>query len=198
MYRYRSLEPRLEAKITRAYRRAPRIDPGLERAALRENAVALGLPDGSVDAVVSSPPYFGALDYARDNRLRLWFLGVEDYRELEAELTSSDRVYVEQMSACLRELHRVLRPGAACVLVLGEVRRSGRSRDTAAVIADLAAAEGRFRAEAIVDDEIPDERRSRRRTRTTRRERVLVLRRSGSVRPTPRGAGLGRERPEGC
>lgn len=179
MYAYRSVAPRLAAKVHRAYRRAPAIDPGLRRTVLRENAMALSLPAESVDAIVSSPPYFGALDYGRDNRLRLWFLGVEDYRELEQGLTSNERVYVDQMSACLRELHRVLRRGRLCALVLGDVRRSDRSRDTASVIADLAAEGGRFRVEGTVDDEIPDIRRSRRRTRTTKRDRILILRRLG-------------------
>jgi len=179
MYAYRAVAPRLEAKVERAYRRARPIDPSLRRVVLRENAMALSLPDESVDAIVSSPPYFGALDYARDNRLRLWFLGIDDYRDLEQELTSNDRVYVDQMSACLRELRRVLRRGRLCALVLGDVRRNDGSRDTAAVIADLAGEGDRFRVEGIVDDEIPDIRRSRRRTRTTKRDRVLILRRSG-------------------
>ncbi|KPJ63716.1 hypothetical protein AMK68_03295 [candidate division KD3-62 bacterium DG_56] len=179
MYAYRPVAPRLEAKVERAYRRAPSIDPTLRRVVMRENAMALSLPDESVDAIVSSPPYLGALDYARDNRLRLWFLGVEDYRELEQELTSNERVYVEQMSACVRELHRVLRAGRLCALVLGEVRRSDRIWDTSSIIAELAGEGGRFRVERIVDDEIPDIRRSRRRTRTTKHDRVLILRRLG-------------------
>jgi DNA modification methylase len=45
-----------------------------------EDAGILKLPENSIDAVISSPPYMNALDYGRDNRLRLWFLGVTDYK----------------------------------------------------------------------------------------------------------------------
>jgi len=39
-------------------------------------------PVESIDAVITSPPYMDALDYARDNRLRLWFLGINDYKQI--------------------------------------------------------------------------------------------------------------------
>jgi len=139
----------------------------------------MSLPIGSetVEAIISSPPYFGALDYARDNRLRLWFLGCEDWKELDASLTANTRVYLPQMAACLEEMYRVLKRGGSCVLVLGDVEREGETRRTAEILADLAAAgtRGRLRVDFIYDDRIPDERRSRRRTRTTKFERILVM-----------------------
>jgi DNA modification methylase len=54
----------------------------------------LPIDDEVVDTIISSPPYFGALDYARDNRLRLWFLGCEDWKELDASMTAKTRVYI--------------------------------------------------------------------------------------------------------
>ena len=81
------------------------------------------IDDGIVDAIISSPPYFGALDYARDNRLRLWFLGCEDWKELDNSLTSKSKIYIPQMSDCLKEMDRVLKPGGYCALVLGDVER---------------------------------------------------------------------------
>ncbi|MEW6668070.1 MAG: DNA methyltransferase [Thermodesulfobacteriota bacterium] len=180
MYRYRDLRSRLFAKVERAYRRHIPIGPTIRRQALCCNAMSLPLEEGSVDAVISSPPYFGALDYARDNRLRLWFLGVHDHKDLEQALTANDKVYVPEMRQCLVEFARVLRPGAPCVLVLGDVSRNGRHHRTADTISRLAseAGDGRlFQKESMVDDSIPDERRSRRRTKTTLVERILTLRR---------------------
>jgi SAM-dependent methyltransferase len=179
MYAYRALRPRLLAKIHRAYRRAfagkdwSRDDYRV----LCENSMKLSLKTGSVDLILSSPPYFGALDYARDNRLRLWFLGCPDWRELDRSLTASDQVYVPQMKQCLQEMNRVLKPGKYCVLVLGDVERNGRSRRTAEMIGELAESEtgGALRVQALVSDEIPDIRRSRRMTRTTKIEKILVL-----------------------
>jgi len=180
MYAYRAMRPRLLAKVRRAYRRPmlPANWESRECQVWQVNSMALPIRDGSVDAIVSSPPYFGALDYARDNRLRLWFLGCADWKTLDASLTANAKVYVPQMSVCLQEMHRVLKPGAHCVLVLGDVERDGQTRRTAEILADLAAqvTSGGLNTETICDDRIPDERRSRRRTRTTKFERVLVMR----------------------
>ncbi len=182
MYAYRDLRSRLLAKVKRAYRR-PMLPPAWEQRRYlvwQTNSVRLPVVDDSVDAIISSPPYFGALDYARDNRLRLWFLGCGDWKELDASLTASNRVYVPQMAACLREMNRVLRPGKYCVLVLGDYERDGETLRTAELLSDLGAdvSAGRLITETIYDDRIPDERRSRRRTRTTKFERILVMRKN--------------------
>jgi DNA modification methylase len=139
--------------------------------------MSLPIGDETVDAIISSPPYYGALDYARDNRLRLWFLGCEDWKELDASLTANDKVYTSQISTCLKEMERVLKPGSYCILVLGDVERDGKSRRTAEVLANLAieVTQNRFVVDTIYDDRIPDERRSRRQTRTTKFERILVM-----------------------
>lgn len=78
-YEYRAVEPRLLAKIHRVYRRFPKINENLIRVCRFEDAAKLSLEPESVDAIITSPPYMNALDYARDNRLRLWFLGVTQH-----------------------------------------------------------------------------------------------------------------------
>jgi SAM-dependent methyltransferase len=178
MYAYRDVRSRFLAKVRRAYRRHSPVDASLNWQVLQENAMHLSLPDQSVDAIVSSPPYFGALDYGRDNRLRLWFLGVEDYKEVEKQLTSKDRVYVPQMTEVVKEMYRLLKPGKAAVLVLGDYKRNGKVADSAQTIAEIAQhiLPDKLVAEQIVDDPIPDDRRTRRKTRTTSKDRILVLR----------------------
>jgi SAM-dependent methyltransferase len=178
MYAYRDVRSRFLAKVRRAYRRHSPIDASLTWQVLRENAMHLSLPDASVDAIISSPPYFGALDYGRDNRLRLWFLGVQNYKEVERQLTSSDKVYVPQMTEVVKEMYRLLKAGKVAVLVLGDYQRNGNIADSAQTIAGIAAEllPRRLVTEQIVDDAIPDERRARRKTRTTMKDRILVLR----------------------
>jgi SAM-dependent methyltransferase len=180
MYKYRDLRSRIVAKVERAYR-PPTLPLDWEQRRYRvwkANSMALPIQDRAVDAIISSPPYYGALDYARDNRLRLWFLGCEDWKELDSQLTASSQVYEEQMSVCLREMHRVLKPGKACILVLGDVERDGKTRRTAEVLAEMASrvTNSGLVAERIYDDRIPDIRRSRRNTRTTNFERIVVMR----------------------
>ena len=182
MYVYRDLRSRLTAKVKRAYRRhmLPAKWEQRQYQVWQTNSMSLPIENRAVDAIISSPPYFGALDYARDNRLRLWFLGCEDWKKLDNSLTANSKVYLPQMSKCLEEMDRVLKPGGYCVLVLGDVERDGQTRRTAEVLADLAAqvSDQRFTAENIYDDHIPDERRSRRQTKTTKFERILVMRKS--------------------
>ncbi len=186
MYAYRDLRSRLLAKVERAFVRAPKMELFFrtQRRVFQENAMALPLQAREVDAIISSPPYFGALDYGRDNRLRLWFLGVEDYKVLEKSLTADDGVYLPQMRRCLQEMMRVLRPDGYCVLILGDVHRNGRTKKTAEIVCESAThiqmreKDGwmySFKTYAIVTDEIPDDRRSRRNTKTTKNERILIL-----------------------
>jgi hypothetical protein len=84
------------------------------------------------------------------------------------------------MRECLRETNRVLKPGKYCVLVLGDVERNGKSRRTAELVGELAESEslGSLRVQELVNDEIPDIRRSRRMTRTTKVEKILVLKKA--------------------
>jgi RMKL-like, methyltransferase domain len=182
MYTYRDLASRLVAKVRRAYRRSMLSESWDKRDYMvwQTNAMSLPIPDESVDSVISSPPYFGALDYARDNRLRLWFLGCSDWKELDRTLTASTKVYIPQMSLCFEELNRVLKLGSYCVLVLGDVEREGETKHTAEILASLATrvTNKSLRLETIYDDYIPDIRRSRRKTRTTKFERILVMRKS--------------------
>jgi SAM-dependent methyltransferase len=181
MYAYRNLRSRLIAKVRRAYNRPmlPLDWESRQYEVWMTNSMILPIGDKTVDVIISSPPYFGALDYARDNRLRLWFLGCDDWKLLDASLTANSKIYLPQMSECLKEMHRVLKQGGRCVLVLGDVERNGQVRRTAEIMGDLArqvTGEG-FSVETIYDDVIPDERRSRRKTKTTRFDRILVMKR---------------------
>ena len=182
MYEYRDLRSRLIAKVKRAYRRAmlPVLWEDREYKVWQVNSMELPIKNKEVDTIISSPPYFGALDYARDNRLRLWFLGYHNWKELDATLTANKKVYLPQMSICIAEMHRVLKSGGYCVLVLGDVERDGKTHRTAEILADIAkvVTNNGFSIETIYDDVIPDERRSRRKTQTTKFERILVMQRS--------------------
>jgi ubiquinone/menaquinone biosynthesis C-methylase UbiE len=82
------------------------------------------------------------------------------------------------MSVCLGEMYRVLRPGGSCILVLGDVEREGQTKRTAEILAELAqeVTHTGFAVETIYDDFIPDDRRSRRKTKTTKFERILIMR----------------------
>ena len=91
----------------------------------------LGLPDDSVDAIVTSPPYIGMIDYTLANRLDfLWMnwpiaaalnseIGARRYRNRTAALAE----YLRAMHQACSEMHRVLKPGSFAALVVGASRR---------------------------------------------------------------------------
>lgn len=182
MYTYRDLRSRLFAKVKRVYRNPLLPTDWTERKyrVWQKNAMALPIGSASVDVIVSSPPYFGALDYARDNRLRLWFLGCKDWKELDASLTANQEVYLPQMKVCLQEMYRVLKLESYCVLVLGDVERNGTTQRTAEILAEVAvdSTHGGFVVDTIYNDRIPEKRRSRQGTQTTKFERILVMRKA--------------------
>ncbi|HVR36915.1 MAG TPA: class I SAM-dependent methyltransferase [Methylomirabilota bacterium] len=76
--------------------------------------------DGSVSLVVTSPPFLSVVNYAGDNWLRCWFLGV-DAKSIQLTNTSRLPVWQEAMTAVFRELRRVLKPGGRVAFEVGEV-----------------------------------------------------------------------------
>jgi len=93
------------------------------------NADARGpspLSDGSIDLVVTSPPYPNMTDYATSQRLSHYWLGSDPQDEIAAEIgarrkrssASAVEDYIEDMHKSLREVARVIRPrGYACFVM---------------------------------------------------------------------------------
>jgi hypothetical protein len=78
------------------------------------------LDDASVALVVTSPPFLNVVDYAADNWLRNWFLGIQAEKvqwENHARLPD----WQAKMHRVFRELHRLLRPGGHVAFEVGEV-----------------------------------------------------------------------------
>ena len=95
------------------------------------NATALPMANGSVDAVISHPPYVGSVPYAEYGALSLRWLGF-DPKQLDRQLTGGrrqSRDVVERFEygyrQMLQETYRVLRPGRHAFLMVGNpvVRR---------------------------------------------------------------------------
>jgi SAM-dependent methyltransferase len=97
------------------------------------DARSLALEAASVDAVVTSPPYAGTYDYADQHQLRLDFLGMRAERFAGAEIGArrdfkggsrdrrrASRAWQRDLAAALAEMGRVLRPGGAAAIVIGD------------------------------------------------------------------------------
>ena len=90
------------------------------------------IPDSSVSLVVTSPPFLDVVDYAGDNWLRCWFVGL-DPKSIEITAPKKIEVWKEAMTAVFRELRRVLKPGGHVAFEVGEVR-AGKVRLEEAVL----------------------------------------------------------------
>jgi len=86
----------------------------------------VGLQDGAVDAIVTSPPYSIALDYVKNDAHALEALGC-DLGGLRQRVIgvrgkgTRNRLsnYVADLKASFREMARVLKPGGRAVVVIG-------------------------------------------------------------------------------
>jgi hypothetical protein len=94
--------------------------------------------DDSVSLVVTSPPFLDVVDYKGDNWLRCWFnqidpesVAIWGYRSLDD--------WSAAMTACLKELHRVLKPGGWVAFEVGEVRKGSVSLEESVAICGRAA-----------------------------------------------------------
>ena len=97
-----------------------------------------GLADGSVDLIVTSPPFLDVVDYQGDNWLRCWFAGIDP-----ADVGIARHRDIASWEAFVRrgfeEFARVVRPGGFVAFEVGEVR-GGKvllERHVAAAIAGL-------------------------------------------------------------
>jgi hypothetical protein len=84
--------------------------------------------EGTFDAVVTSPPYPGLIDYHEQHRYAYELLGLEDLRGLElgaAECGTSRAAlgaYVDGVSTALANAASALRPGAPVLVVVNDRR----------------------------------------------------------------------------
>ena len=178
MYAYRELRPRLLAKVKRCYKRfvlptkpAP---AGFEQTAVQD----LFIP-GRFDAVITSPPYMNALDYGRDNRLRLWFIAPSLVNEVDNDVTQRRQAFTDAITSLAGKVERGLRARGYCIFVVGEeFKRSFDAHPSEAVVRIMREQAPSLRLKSVMADEIPDVRRTRRECKGVKTEHVLVFRRN--------------------
>lgn len=96
------------------------------------------LPAGSVALVVTSPPFLDIVDYATDNWLRCWFLGI-DSQSVKITVPKQLEVWSDVMTNVFRELHRLLKPGGHIAFEVGEVKHGKVKLEEAVISCGLTA-----------------------------------------------------------
>lgn len=177
MYEYRSVRDRLERKVRRALRRMPLLDRNIHRECHGKNAAQF-VPSGVIEAIITSPPYMRQLSYGRDNRLRLWFLGISNWQRLDQEVSPPEQQFLALMRSCFKRWQNALRPRRYCVLVLGDTWSRSYGMPLPEVVAEIAVHEiGGYELLCKYSEQIPAIRRVRRECRGSQSETVLVLQR---------------------
>ena len=78
------------------------------------------IPTGSVSLVVTSPPFLNVVQYADDNWLRCWFLGI-DPKSVKLTVPRKLENWRAAMTEVFHELHRLLKRGGHVAFEVGEV-----------------------------------------------------------------------------
>ncbi len=149
------------------------------------------LPEGSVDLIVTSPPYGNAMDYHLYHRFRLLWLGhdpiafgkleIGSHLKHQRESSGFDS-YFGDMIAALTGMARVLKNGRYAVLVIGDSVYGGETYDTAKLLEKKARALG-FDASLVIEREVHKTKRSFTLAgRRASKESMLILRKTD--RPT--------------
>jgi hypothetical protein len=121
------------------------------------------------------------LDYGRDNRLRLWFLGVEDSNALDHIISPRKEAFLRLMGLCFKKWHAVLKPNKYCILVVGDGSSEVEGANLPELISDIATKEVRGYTHILDHTEaIPNERRVRRGLTGSTSETIVILRNDSS------------------
>lgn len=177
LYERRELAPRMEKKVLRALSSPESLSVikaargAAKRASIEELRVRR-----QFDAIMTSPPYMNALDYVRDNRLRMWFLD-RNTTNYAPEPTDKREAFRSSVLGLAKRAVPRLRPGGTCVLVVGETitRRRQRQHPAELLLGWLEELAPSLKLQEVVEDEIPDVRRTRRKAQGTKKELFLVL-----------------------
>jgi hypothetical protein len=86
----------------------------------------------SVALVVTSPPFLNVVQYADDNWLRCWFLGINP-KGVKLTVPKKLEEWKAEMTKVFRELYRVLKPGGHVAFEVGEVH-GGKTKLEEAVL----------------------------------------------------------------
>lgn len=81
------------------------------------------IPDNCVNLIVTSPPFVDIVQYAQDNWMRCWFLGI-DSNNVEKNMAISKNIneWSSTMESVFEELKRVLVPGGHIAFEVGEIK----------------------------------------------------------------------------
>lgn len=175
MYEYRELKPRLMAKVKRAYKRFYGYPQNVSGVFEESSVDSIALPR-QFECIITSPPYMNALDYGRDNRLRLWFIDPVSAVSVDHNQSQQKKGFELVLGTLAEKIDTSLTNGGYAIFVVGdEISRSYVSHPSEVVVKIMLENSSFLRLENVFTDVIPDIRRSRRDYRGIKSEHFLVF-----------------------
>ena len=178
MYEYRNVYERLLKKVSRVYRSIPVLDFTKTREVLYGDSSTIKIKQQRISTIITSPPYMKSLTYARDNRLRLWFLGVNDWQSLDKMISPSSSAFFKMMEKCFDNWSKLQKVGDKCIIVVGDIKVNydNRKMSLTDVIVNLSTKY--YSLVKSYKDPIPEARKVVKGNSTIKRELILVLERN--------------------
>lgn len=178
LYEYRDLRTRLFAKIKRAFSRLSGFESIKninDRTVYCKPVEKLRLTS-KFDCLITSPPYMNALDYIRDNRLRLWFADEKKFSKIKKEPTAKKDSFEKMVTSLSLLLENKLSSKGHAILIVGENITKRPNFNLSQYLSSAIALKcPSMQLIEIIEDLIPDIRRSRRDCKGTKKEHILVF-----------------------
>jgi DNA modification methylase len=175
MYEYRDVYDRLLKKVKRAYKNFPDLDCSLNRKVYLRDSSKINLSNKRIATIITSPPYMKSLTYARDNRLRLWFLGVRDWKELDKAISPTPIVFLNTMKKCFEKWNKLQIKKDKCIIIIGDIPIKYASKKLSLHEAILDIAKTHYKFVKAFRDPIPEEKKMVKGNENIKREIILVL-----------------------
>jgi len=129
---YRSVFDNLKDKIERVFRKhiSPKKEAFITECDAKEISKSKELKkyQGKVDLLLTSPPYLGIVNYAKQNWIRSWFLEsdpIDISKKLDDDLNINE--WVKFSKTTITEFKKMLKPNGTAILVIGDVAKSKNS-----------------------------------------------------------------------
>lgn len=91
---------------------------------------------GSVDAIITSPPFLKTTEFLRQNRVRLWFNGWGYHKQDEMKQDFLENKEMQSYNDLLGPFNRCLKSGSPCVIHTGVVNGEDMALNLAEVATD--------------------------------------------------------------
>ncbi|MDY0143610.1 MAG: DNA methyltransferase [Bacteroidales bacterium] len=129
---YRNVFENLRDKTERVFKKhsSPTIEAFVTECDAKElsNSTDLKIFQGKIDLLLTSPPYLGIVNYAKQNWIRSWFIDsdpIEISQKLDDDLNINQ--WVKFSKTTLIEFKKMLKPNGVGVFVIGDVAKSKTS-----------------------------------------------------------------------